>query len=93
MGLHSNNETTVLKKNYFEKFIEELDFAELSTQANHLRVWILHGHWVNITHYIIASFYIFSLLKYDRICGKNLEHNTYGVNSLTQYFAWGQYQA
>ena len=25
-------------KNYFEKFIEELDFAELPTQAKHLRV-------------------------------------------------------
>ena len=30
------------EKNYFEKFVEELDFAELSTQAKHLRVWILH---------------------------------------------------
>ena len=41
-GLHSNNETTQ-KTNYFEKFIEEFDFVELSTQAKHLRVWILHG--------------------------------------------------
>ena len=30
-----------LKKNYFEKFIEELDFEKLSTQAKHLRVCIL----------------------------------------------------
>ena len=30
------------KKNYFKKFIEELDFAELSKQAKHLRMWILH---------------------------------------------------
>ena len=37
---HLNNETT--KKNYFEKFIEEVAFVELSTQAKHLRVWILH---------------------------------------------------
>ena len=29
-------------KKYFEKFIEEVDFAELSTQAKHLSVWILH---------------------------------------------------
>ena len=29
-------------KNYFEKFIEELDFSELSTQAKHLRVQLLH---------------------------------------------------
>ena len=29
-------------KKYFEKFIEELDFAELSTQAKPLRVLILH---------------------------------------------------
>ena len=33
-----------------------------------------------IAHDIIASFYIFSLLKYnDRIFGKNLEHDAYGV--------------
>ena len=37
---HLNNETT--KKNYFEKFIEEVAFVELSTQAKHLKVWILH---------------------------------------------------
>ena len=30
-------------------------------------------------HDIIVSFYIFSLLKYDRIFGKSLEHDTYGV--------------
>ena len=30
------------KKNYFEKFIEELSFVELSAQAKHLRVRILH---------------------------------------------------
>ena len=30
------------KKNCFEKFIEDLDFVELSTQAKHVRVWILH---------------------------------------------------
>ena len=29
--------TKLLKKNYFEKFIEELGFVELSTQAKHLR--------------------------------------------------------
>ena len=28
---------------------------------------------------IIASFCIFSLLKYDRIFGKNVEHDIYGV--------------
>ena len=28
---------------------------------------------------IIVSFYIFRLLKYDRIFNKNLEHDTYGV--------------
>ena len=32
-----------------------------------------------IPHNIIISFCIFSLLKYDRIFGKNLEHDTYGV--------------
>ena len=26
----------------------------------------------------IVSFYIFRLLKYDRIFAKNLEHDTYG---------------
>ena len=29
--------TKLLKKNYCEKFIEELGFVELSTQAKHLR--------------------------------------------------------
>ena len=28
---------------------------------------------------IIFGFYIFSLLKNDRIFGKNLEHDTYGA--------------
>ena len=32
-----------------------------------------------IPHNIIISFCIFSLLKYDRIFSKNLEHDTYGV--------------
>ena len=26
----------------FEKFIEQIGFVELSTQAKHLRTWILH---------------------------------------------------
>ena len=37
----------LLKKKYFEKFIEELDFVELSTQTKHLRVWILHDDGLN----------------------------------------------
>ena len=28
---------------------------------------------------IIVGFCIFSLLKYNRVFGKNLEHDTYGV--------------
>ena len=32
-----------------------------------------------IARNIIVSFCIFSLLKYDRIFGKNLEDDTYGV--------------
>ena len=32
-----------------------------------------------IAQNIIVSFFIFSLLQYDRIFGKNLEHDTYGV--------------
>ena len=43
--LGSDNETT--QKNYFEKFIEELDFLKLSTQAKHLGVWILHDDCLN----------------------------------------------
>ena len=35
------------KKKYFEKFIKELDFVELSTQIKHLRVCVLHGDWLN----------------------------------------------
>ena len=33
-------------KSYFEKFIE-LDFVELSAEANLLRVLILHENWLN----------------------------------------------
>ena len=44
----------------------------------HLREWMLHGDW-KIAREIIVSFRIFSLLKYDRIFGKNLGHDTYGV--------------
>ena len=32
-----------------------------------------------IAHNIIVSFGIFILLKYDRIFGKNLEHDTYEI--------------
>ena len=35
-----------------------------------------------ISHNIIVSFCIFSLLKYDKIFGKNLEHDTYGVKKV-----------
>ena len=31
---------------------------------------------------IIVSFCIFSLLKYDRIFGKHVVHDTYGVNKV-----------
>ena len=37
----------LLKKNYFVKFIEELDFIELSTQAKLLREWNLHDNRLN----------------------------------------------
>ena len=42
--LHSNNKTTQKKKKKKKlgKFTEEPDFVELSTQAEHLRVCILH---------------------------------------------------
>ena len=32
-----------------------------------------------MAHSIIVSFWIFSLLKYDRIFGKNFEYDTYEV--------------
>ena len=46
--------------------------------------WISEGvditqRLTKLAHDIIVSFSIFSLLKYDRIFGKNLEHDTYGV--------------
>ena len=37
----------LIKKNYFEKFIEELDFVEFTIQAKHLRLWILQDDWLN----------------------------------------------
>ena len=33
---------------------------------------------------IIVSFYIFSLLKYDRIFGKSLKHDTYGEKEVLE---------
>ena len=45
-----------------------------------------------LTRNITVSFYIFRLLTYDTIFGKNLEHDTYGVKS-APHFAGGQYQA
>ena len=45
-----------------------------------------------IAHDIIVTFYIFSLLKYDRIFGKRLEHDTYDwgkIKSLAQHFTGG----
>ena len=39
--------TKLLKINYSEKLIEELDYVELSAQAKHLKVWILHDDWLN----------------------------------------------
>ena len=36
--------TKLLKKNNFEKFIEEFDFVELSTQTKLLKVWVLHDY-------------------------------------------------
>ena len=43
---------------------------------------------------VIVSFYIFRLLKYDRIFGKNLEHDTYGLKNKALELALygGQYQ-
>ena len=56
MGSDSNNETIVLnKKNYFEKFIEEFDFAELSTQAKHWRVLL------EILRVLLMLVFIFSV--------------------------------
>ena len=35
-----------------------------------------------MAHDIIVSLCIFSLLKYNRIFGKNLEHDTFGYNKV-----------
>ena len=35
-------------------------FWGIYTHAEHLRVWILHGDWLNDTRHIIVSFCIFS---------------------------------
>ena len=45
--LHKSYLHKTTEKNYLEKFIEELGFAELSTQAKHLRARILHDNWRN----------------------------------------------
>ena len=56
-------------------------FWDIKTQAEHLSVWIVHDTWLNetIALNIIVRLCIFSLRKYDRIFGKNLEHDNYGV--------------
>ena len=43
------------KKKYFEKFIEGLEFVELSTQVKHLGVCVLHDDSLNDNprHYCI----------------------------------------
>ena len=43
------------------------------------RLNICGNGYYTATGEIIVSFCIFSLLKYDRIFGKNLENDTYGV--------------
>ena len=59
--LSSNNETT--QKNYFEKFIEELDFLKLSTQAKHLVVWILNDDCLNDSSRYYYQFLHFQFTK------------------------------
>ena len=59
--LGSDNETT--QKNYFEKFIEELDFLKLSTQAKHLGVWILHDDGLNDSPRYYHQFLHFQFTK------------------------------
>ena len=47
-----------------------------------------------IVHDITVSFHIFSVLTYDRIFRKNLEHDTYGVNKVFDpALCRSQYQA
>ena len=48
------------KKNYFEKFIEELGFVELSTQAKYLRAWILCDDLLNDSPTILLLVFTFS---------------------------------
>ena len=50
----------LLKKNYFEKFIEELGFVELSTQAKYLRAWILCDDLLNDSPKILLLVFTFS---------------------------------
>ena len=67
-----------MKKNYFEKFLWEIDFVELHTQTKHLRVWILLDDLM-IAYDIIDSFYILNLLQYDRIFHKRFGYDINGV--------------
>ena len=70
--------TKLMKKNYFEKFLWEIDFVELHTQTKHLRVWILLDDLM-IAYDIIDSFYILNLLQYDRIFHKRFGYDINGV--------------
>ena len=53
----------LLKQNYIEKFIEKVAFVELSTQAKHLRVWILHDDWLNYSLQYYCWFLHFQVTK------------------------------
>ena len=76
--------TKLLKKNYFKKFIEDLHFVELSTQAKHLSGWKLHDDWLNDSPRYYCEFSHCWKFGAWYLRGK--------IRSLTQHFVGGQWQ-
>ena len=74
-GFHSNNGTTVLKLKTLSRSL--LKNLILQNCLHRLNIWGCR-YYTKIRD-IIVSFCIFSLLMYDWIFGKNLEHDTYGL--------------
>ena len=77
--------TKLVKKKLFQEVYWRTWFCRASAKAKNLRAWILHDNWLNDSPRNYC-FYIFMLLKYNRIFSKNLEHDIYVVE-LTRHFA------
>ena len=80
MGLHSNNVTAALKtKTIWRSLLKNLILQNCLHRLNIRECGYYTKTDQIVVHDIIASCCTFSLPKYNRIFGKNLEHDTYEV--------------